>query len=205
MGIDNVRYAVVNLSTTKIPVYEKLASSQIHTGGVTVGGKVVGHIHQYEYYVILPNSSYAQTSFRIYFLDGSGTRTHGYIETSPGTTLGYYAWNAKQYPYHYYNSDGSKLVASSKATINGSTFRVFTVNKKVTYRNSSGDQIGSLAKGTKIACNSSSTGKSYNGHMIFKYKKNSSGKWVQIASGLDYVFVNLDLISGTMPSNRSIW
>ena len=71
MSIENTRYAVVNLSTTKIPVYEKLVHSSVHTGSVTVGGNVIGHIHQYEFYTVIPNDSNYITSHKIMFLDGN--------------------------------------------------------------------------------------------------------------------------------------
>ena len=207
MGIENQRYAVVNLSSTKIPVYEKLVHSSIHTGTHTVGGNVIGHIHQYEFYTVIKNEiSEYFSSFKIYFLDGNNKVKYGYIETSPGLTLGYYSWNAQQEPYFYYNSNGSKLVASAKATISGKAYRVFTVKKAVSYKNPSGTTLGTIPVGTQLACQSSTTGKTYPGYMVFYYKRSSStASWSKISSSNEYVFVDLGLANGAMPNNRSIW
>ena len=209
MSIENTRYAVVNLSTTKIPVYEKLVHSSVHTGSVTVGGNVIGHIHQYEFYTVIPNDSNYITSHKIMFLDGNNKVVYGYIETLPATTYPEYAWNKLQEPYYFYNSNGSKLVASTKVTISGGTYRVFTVKREVSYKKPTdiGTNVysGKLAVGTKIATNSVTVGQDNPGCMIFQYKQNSNGTWSQIHSGQSYVFVNLDMGLGAMPDNRAIW
>ena len=207
MGIENVRYAAVNLSTTKIPVYEKLVHSSVHTGSVTVGGNVIGHIHQYEFYTVIPNSSNYITSFKIYFLDGNNNCKYGYIETLPATTFDEYAWNKYQYPYQYYNSNGSKLVESAKTVpINGDVCRIFTVKRTVSYKSPSGTTLGTIPVGTQLACKSSTTGVSNPGYMVFYYKRNSSvSAWTKINSTIDYAFVDLGLSGGAMPNNRAIW
>ncbi len=206
MSIENTRYAVVNLSTTKIPVYEKLVHSSVHTGSVTVGGNVIGHIHQYEFYTVIPNDSMYITSFKIMFLDGNNKVVYGYIETLPAVTFDEYAWNKLQEPYFYYNSNGSKLVASAKATISGKTYRVFTVKKAVSYKNPAGTTLGTIPVGTQLACQSSTTGKTYPGYMVFYYKRSSStASWSKISSANDYVFVDLGMAKGAMPNNRAIW
>ena len=206
MSIENTRYAVVNLSTTKIPVYEKLVHSSVHTGSVTVGGNVIGHIHQYEFYTVIPNDSNYITSHKIMFLDGNNKVVYGYIETLPATTYPEYAWNKLQEPYFYYNSNGSKLVASTKATISGKTYRVFTVKKSVPYKSPGNTKLGDLPVGTQIACQSSTTGVSNPGYMVFYYKRSSStASWSKISSANDYVFVDLGMAKGAMPNNRAIW
>lgn len=205
MGVENTRYAVVNLSSTKIPVYSSLVHSSIHTGAVTAGGSVIGHIHPNEFYTVIPNSSMYVTSFKIYFIDGNNTKRYGYIETSPGTTLGYHSWNSKQYPYHYYNSNGSSLVSSKTTTIGGSTYRVFTVTRTINCLTPSGGFAGDLKSGTQIACKSSTTGKNNPGFMVFYYKRtSSSASWTKIHSSSNYVFVNLDIGHGALPNNRAV-
>ena len=205
MALENGRYAVVNLSSTKIPVYEKLVHGEIHTGGVTAGGKVIGHIHPNELYAIIPNDSYYITSFKICFLDGNNKTRYGYIESSLGITLGDYAWKAKQEPYHFYNSNGSKLVSSTKTTIAGNTYRVFTVKKTAKCVDPNGDGLPNISPGTQLACKSSTTGKTYPGYMVFYYKRSSKNSpWVKIGSN-DYAFVNLFSAFTTMPNNRAIW
>ena len=208
MGIENVRYAAVNLSSTKIPVYEKRVHSGIHTGLVTVGGNIIGHIFQYEFYIVLPNISstiYTPSSYQIYFRDANKQCRYGYIETSPGTTLGYYAWNAQQHPYMYYNSNESKLVESNKATINGNVHRIFTVNRAVKYRAINGTLLGTLPAGTQLATNSSTTGMNYTSYMVFFYKRASStSSWTKLDPNGNYAFVDLDIANGNMPYDRSI-
>lgn len=130
MSVQDRRYASVNLSSTKIPVYEKRVHSGIHNRGLTAGGEIIGRIFPNEFYIVLPNSSdmYGLTSFQIYFRDANKNCVYGYIETSTGLTLPDYAWNAYQYPYQNYNSNGSTLTASKKTTLNGSEYRIFRSN-----------------------------------------------------------------------------
>ncbi len=206
MGIQNTQYAAVNLSSTTISVYSGTVSSSIHVGGITAGGSVVGMIYPNEFYIVIPNSSAYITSFKIYFRDGNGNARYGYIETSKGTTLGDYSWNAHQHPYHYYNTSGRVLVESEQTVpINGVIYRVFTVKRNVVYRNSSGEAIGTLSTGMEIACRSSQTGQTYKSHMIFYYKRTPPGTWTRMSAGVDYAFVDLDIENGTMPYNRAIW
>lgn len=209
MYLTNTRHAIVNRSSSQISVYEKLVSSGAHTGGVTAGGTRIGIIYPNEFYTLIPNPDNppAQinyiTSYKIVFRNGNGVQRTGYIETSPGYTLGAYAWAKNQEPFHYYNSNGSALVASTTETIGGSTFRIFTVKKAVTYRNPSGTSQGTLAVGTKLATNQSTTGQTYNGYMYFAKKKTGS-TWTDLCSS-GYGFVDLGLSQGAMPSDRAIY
>lgn len=208
--LTNARHAIVNRSGSNIPVYEKTVSSQIHTGGLTAGGSQVGVIYPNEFYTLIPNPENPPytvnyiTCYQIVFRDGNGVQRKGYIETSPGYTLGAYAWAQYQEPYHYYNSNGSALTASQTETIDGTTYRIFTVKKAVTYRNPSGASQGSLAVGTKLATTQSTTGQTYNGYMLFSKKKVGTGSWQNLVSG-GYGFVDLGLSKGSMPSDRCIY
>lgn len=208
MGIENTRYAAVNLSSTKIPVYEKLVQSGIHQGAVTAGGNIIGHIYQYEFYIVLPNVSntvYTPTSYKIYFRDANKQCRYGYIETSPGTTLGYYAWNAQQHPYCYYNSDGSKLVESKKTVpINDKIYRIFTVARDVKYFDPYGNELSTIEAGMEIATLTSETGKNHNDYMVFYWKRDPASVWRPFHKDYSYVFVDLDMKNGNMPNNRAI-
>ncbi len=203
MALSNSRVAWVNRSNTNIPVYEKTVSSQIHTGGITVGGTQVGVIYPNEFYTLVPNDSHYITNYLIIFRDGAGSQRTGYVESSPGYTLGYYGWVQYQEPYHYYNSNGSSLTASATESISGKAYRIFTVKKAVTYRNPAGISQGTLSVGTKLATDSSTAGQSYGGHMLFQKKKTGS-TWSDLVSG-GYGFVDLGLSGGSMPNDRAIW
>ena len=72
-----VRFFVTNCPFS---VYSKLVPSDIHVGGQTVGGSVLGRIHPNEFYIVFPNEYYTITHFKILFLDGSGNEVIGYIE-----------------------------------------------------------------------------------------------------------------------------
>lgn len=212
MALSNTRCAWVNRSSTTFPVYDDLVHSSIHTGGVTAGGNIIGHIYPNEFYTLIPNDSFYITSFEIIFRNGNGQQVRGYIETSPGYTLDDYGWVAYQEPYHYYNSNGSTLVTSATENIGGTVYRIFTVNKSArTYRSSDGKNQGTLPIGTKLATLSSTTGQSYGGYMIFYKKKLSGGSWQNLVSadkdtnGKTYGFVDLGLPVGTMPNSRPIW
>lgn len=203
--LENARYAVVNLSTTQIPVYSSLVESQAHVGGKTAGGTVVGKIYKNEFYTLIPNDSMYITSFKIYFRDGNGNCRYGYIETSPGYTLDDYAWKAQQHPYHYYNSSGSALTASEQSVpINGIVHRVFTVARDVTYRAPNGTVLGTISAGMELLTRASTTGVTYPGYMIFYYKGNPGSAHTKMNANYDYAFVDLDLKNGSMPNNRAI-
>lgn len=204
MALSNSRVAWVNRASQSIPVYEKLISSQVHTGSITVGGAKIGAIYTDEFYTLVPNSSFYITSYKIYFRNSSGAQVTGYIESSPGYTLGDYAWVQYQEPYHYYNSSGSALGISATESIGGVTYRIFTVKKAVTYRNSGGTSQGTLAVGTKLATTQSTTGQTYGGYMLFSKKKVGSGAWQDLVSG-GYGFVDLGLSKGSSPNNRAIY
>ncbi len=203
MALSNSRVAWVNRSNTNIPVYSSLVSSSIHTGGSTAGGTKVGVIYPGEFYTLVPNSSHYLTSYQIIFRDGNGAQRTGYIESSPGYTLGYHAWVSSQEPYHYYNSNGSSLVSAARVSISGKSYYVFTVNKSVSYRNPSGVVQGRLASGTKLATDCSTTGQTYGGYMLFQKKKTGS-TWTDLVSGSGYGFVDLGLAIGSMPNDRAI-
>lgn len=205
MALENSRYAVVNRSSSRIAVYGSLISSGGHVGGLTAGGTKVGEIYPNEFYTVVPNSSPYITSFKIIFRNGNGNQTTGYIETNPdGYTNPMASWYNSQEPYHYYNSNGSSLDGSAKETINSTTYRIFTVKKAVTYRNSGGTSQGTLAVGTKLATTQSTTGQSYSGYMLFSKKKVGTGSWQDLTSG-GYGFVDLGLGLGSEPSTRAIW
>jgi hypothetical protein len=103
-----------------------------------------------------------------------------------------------------HNSNGSSLSASATESIGGTTYRIFTVKKAVTYRNSAGTSQGTLAVGTKLATTQSTTGQTYGGYMLFAKKKVGSGAWQDLVSG-GYGFVDLGLSKGSMPDNRAIY
>lgn len=204
MGIENQRYAVVNRSSSYIPVYKELVHSSIHTGGVTAGGSQIGKIYPNEFYLVFPNSSMYVTSFKIRFRDINGNPVYGYIETSEGYTLDYYAWNAYQEPYNYYNSNGSTLVNATTATIDGKKQYIFTVTKRAaTAVSPDKSQSVELPVGTKIATDTSTIGQTLPDYMLFR-KKKVGNSWVNIVSSSSYAFVDLGLSNGNMPNNRNI-
>ena len=201
--IENYRVAYVNRSSTNIPVYEKFVQNSLFNQNVTAGGAQIGTITPNEFYTLIPNSSFYQTSWQIVFRH-NGVKLNGFIESSKGITLGNQPWAATQEPYHYYNSNGTTLVNSATETISGTTYRIFTVNKAVSYRNPNGTSQGSLAVGTKLATYESTTGQTYPDHMLFRLKKTSGGSWANLVSGGTYGFVDLGFTLGSSPSARAI-
>lgn len=89
-----------------------------------MGGTQVGVIYPNEFYTLVPNDSHYITNYLIIFRDGAGSQRTGYVESSPGYTLGYYGWVQYQEPYHYYNSNGSSLTASATESISGKAYRI---------------------------------------------------------------------------------
>lgn len=211
MAFENQRAAWVNRSSTQIPVYEKLVPSKGHVGGITAGGAQIGKISSNEFYTLIPNPENPpftynyMTSYQIIFRHGNSTEKKGYIETQPsGITYPLAAWVSSQEPYHYFNSNGSSLVSSAAESISGTTYRIFTVKKVVTYRNRAGTSQGTLAVGTKLATMQSTTGQTYGGYMLFSKKKIGTGSWQDLVSG-GYGFVDLGLSKGSEPVTRAIW
>lgn len=203
MALTNSRIAYMNRSSTNIPVYSSLVHSMAHTGGVTVGGNELGKIYPDECYTVIPNDSYYITSFEIIFRDKNGNEARGFIETSPGFSLDDYGWVRYQEPYHYYNSNGTKLISAQTTTLDGKTQYLFTVKKAVSYRNRSGTNQGTLAVGTQLATDTSATGQTYGSHMVFN-KKNTGSGWVNLCSD-GYGFVNLGFSVGSKATNRAIY
>lgn len=208
MALENGRYAVVNNSSYQIPVYEKMVQSGAFTGSITTGGAQIGVIYPNEFYTVIPNDSSYITSYHIIFQNPQGNQVGGCIETSYGYSAGVFTdkpWVADQEPYHYFNSDGTKLVPSAKETINGKTYRIFTVyGSPRPYRTPTGAlQTVNLPVGTKLATNESSTGQNYGGYMVFNKKKLPNGSWQDLVS-TGYGFVDLGLNVGSFPSNRPI-
>lgn len=142
-------------------------------------------------------------AYEIVFRDSNGNQSYGYIETSPGQTLGEYDWVQYQEPYHYYNSNGSKLVSATTENVGGKKQYIFTVKKSVTYRNPSGSNLGTLAVGTKLATNTSTTGQTYGSYMLFNMKNTGNG-WVNLCSS-GYGFVDLGFNVGSKATNRAIF
>lgn len=199
------RQALVNRSSTTFPVYEKTVHSDGHTGGLTAGGAQIGVIYPNEFYTIIPQDSPYITCYRIIFQNPNGLQAEGYIETSPGLTLGDYAWAQYQEPYHYYNSDGSALVKAARESIGGTSYYIFTVyGSPRNYLNPAGKDLGVLSIGTKLATTCSTTGKTFGGYMLFAKKKPPGGSWQNLVAGGTHGFVNLGLASGSFPSNRHI-
>lgn len=204
MSILNQRYASVNLSTTKIPVYEKLVPNGTFAGNVTVGGSIIGHIYQYEFYIVFPNSTYSITSFKILFRDANKQCRYGYIETCPNNFTGLYSWVEQQYQYNLYNSNGSKLVSSKTVSIDDKNYRVFTVTRPVSYRAPDGTLLGTILSGMELATLTAETGRTYNDYMVFHLKRNPASLWRRLNADYTYCFVDLDLKNGNMPYDRAI-
>ena len=201
--LTNDQAIFVNRYSSYIDVYDSLTSSNGHVGGITVGGNKIGRIHPDEFYTLLKSDTPNVTSYGIIFQNSNGNRSRGYIETSPGYSLGSYAWKQYQEPFHYYNSNGSTLVSSKNIVIDGTSYRQFTVKVSVIYRDKTGAVVGALAAGTLLATNSSTAGQSYPDHMIF-YKKKVGSVWENLCSS-GYGFVDMRYDAGAMPNNRRIW
>jgi hypothetical protein len=185
-----------------------MVSSPAHTGGYTVGGTVVAQIMPDEFYTLIPNDSAYITSFEVIVQNPSKVVIHGYIETSPGTTLGNYAWAASQEPYHYYNSNGTSLVSSTVQNISGVNYRIFTVYGSTrTVRDSSGVVKTTVGVGTKLAALDSTTGVTYGDHMLFYLKQvGGVGACQTLVSGgsSTYGFVDMGMAIGVFPTTRQI-
>jgi len=207
MALTNTRAAFVNRSGSAITVYNSLVHSSAHTGGNTAGGGQKGTIYNNEAYTIEPNSSSYITSYKIHFRDANGNFTVGYIETNPnGVSYPIASWAQYQELYHLLNSNGSGLTSSKTATINGTTYRTFTVKRSLGVMDKNRHTKDPVASGTMLATTQSTVGVNYPGYMIFNKKKlPGSSTWQDLIPGETYGFVDLGLSYGSMPNNRPIW
>lgn len=204
----NVYAAWVNVSGYTIPVYSRC--DIVRPGGsYGAGGEQIGTLYPSEFYCTAPRDSSANNVdyIKIYFRNRYGNMQLGYIEPQPGgISTGYEPWYSGQSHYVNYNSNGSSLVSSynSRETIDGITYRIFTVKKSVEVRFPDGRLHSTLAVGTKLATYESTAGQSYHGHMVFhKYKSPNSSTWYNLCG--NYGFVDLGLSIGSEPNSRPIW
>lgn len=202
----NVYAAWVNASDSNIPVYDRCDITR-PGGSNGAGGTQIGTIFPNEFYCTAPRDSTAQNVdyVKIYFRSRSGSMTLGYIEPQPdGIATGYESWYDSQSHYVNYNSNGYNLVYSASEVINGVSYRIFTVKKKVEFRYPNGSLCGYLNAGTKLATYESTAGVNYHGHMVFhKYKSPDSTAWLSLCG--NYGFVDLGLSLGSEPDTRAIW
>lgn len=163
----------VNRSNTRIPVYADLVPSQIHTGGNTAGGEIVGYIEPGDFYTrwsSLPGSYV--TSLVVTIADAQKGIINGYIDPSRGVTLDDYEWEQYQEPFHLYNADGTSLVSPAETEmINGKKHYIFELTKFLDYVNSQNVYQGKLAPGTKIALDSCTAGATNPNYICFAYYK----------------------------------
>lgn len=203
---------MVNRSGTRIPVYSTVVQSEIHTGGVTAGGTIIAYIEPNSFYTrwkYYPNTYV--TCLAVNVAGSNNTRLEGFIEPNRGVTLGDYAWEQYQEPFHYYNSNGSSLVSSATETINGTTYRVFTVTRNLPYVNCDNEPQGVIEAGMKLATRGSIAGQRNPNYMRFSYY-GFRDMWIRL---YDYVDINGNIVEedgyvdlgyeyGASPSTRAI-
>lgn len=193
--------AWVNLSGTLIPVYSSIVPSDGHVGTVTAGGSQIGTIYVNEYYTLIGEQNNV-TSRKINFRNSAGQWTYGYIETSPGYTFGDYAWVKYQQGFADFcvSADGSSLAPAG--SING--YYAHGLRRSVTVLHPNGNYSSTLWPGLIIGAVDSHCGDIYSTFMKFeKVSYDGAVTWQDLTSdGSGYV--DLQLASGSMPSNRSV-
>lgn len=115
-----------------------------------------------------------------------------------------YDWTNDQESYHYYNSNGSILVNATTVTIDGTIYNQFTVGNSLNVLNSAGTYQYALAAGTLVATNSSTTGASNPGFMVFYKAKSGYHAWGDLITGASYGFIDFGLQYGSTPRDRPI-
>lgn len=183
--------AYVNKSSKKIPIYDREKGES----------KIIGHIYPNEMYATFTDSDYSNTTIGVCFRNSSGKFQRGDIMRQCPYHGGEsdYAYLSQQKYFHLYNCSGNSLTASKSQTINGTSCRIFTVKKSVNLYNNT-TKVKALPVGTKLAFNSSTTGKTQNHRIAIKYYNTGSG-WKSCKDG---GWVTLEFGKGTMPSNRAI-
>ena len=205
MALTNARAAWVNRSSTTIPVFHGTVSSQVHTGGITAGGAQTGSIASNDFYTLIPNDNLNITCYEVCFRNSQGQLARGFIETSPGATLGNFAWVAQQQQYHLFNSNGSALVTSATESVGGMNCRIFTIHGSARqFLNSEGRAMGTLPVGARLATTSSTVGANNPHFMYFRFRT-LNGVWVDmVSSGNPWGFVDMGIGLGVSPSNRRL-
>ena len=187
----NANRAYVNKSSKKIPIYDPEKGDS----------KIIGHIYPNEMYATYPLSNISKTIIGVCFRNSSGKFQRGHIFRECPYHGGEpdYAYLAQQKYFHLYNCSGNSLTTSKSQTINGTSCRIFTVKKSVNLYNGT-KKVQTLPVGSKLAFNSSTTGKTKNHRIAIKYYNTGSG-WKSCSDG---GWVTLEFGKGTMPSNRAI-
>ena len=194
--------AWVNRSDTLIPVYETTVSSPIHTGGVTAGGSQIGQIYANEFYTLIGEDNYV-TCRKICFRNSAGESASGFIETSPGTTLGNYDWVNYQEPFAYYCVSSSGTGLALAGNIGG--YYAHGLRRNVTVIDANGHFATTLG-GVIIGASDSRCGQNFTTYMRFeKVSYDGGSSWQDLLDdGYGYFFVSLQLEAGSMPNNRSV-
>lgn len=204
----------VNKYSESIPVYAELVPSGIHSGGTTAGGDIIGYIKPNDFYtcwIALPDTHVYCYSVLIAHEQKGVIR--GYIDPSCGVDFDDQPWAVQQGLFANYNSNGTGLVGDVPTeTIDGKTYKIFTVKRQLDYLSDEGVYQGTIGPNTKIAVLDGDPGSSNPNYICFHYY-DLNGTW---ESAYDYWDVNDNLIKtygfidlgyqyGAEPANRAIW
>lgn len=183
--------AYVNRSATNIPIY----SSADHS-------TQVGTIYPNEMYSVSPipnHTAHMMATFR----NSNNVKATGYIQREAWEASDPPAWIAQQADFHLWNSNGSSLVASESVTMEGKTYKIFTI-KHTLHFYIGGTWTGDLAAGTRIAMDSSTVGQAHPDRINVDYVEDKSGATPKWAAKSDF-WVDLGFNIGSTPKTRPIW
>lgn len=123
------------------------------------------------------------------FLSASGGLAWGFVIDPPTKALA----PCTDYPY-------------GTATIEGVSYKTFKLRKEVALYDKSGDRIGSVGSGLRVACKTALSGGAHPNWKAVNYVEKSSGGWKKITGdGVNYGFIATGLVSGSGPDNIAMY
>ncbi len=144
---------------------------------------------------------------KVMFRNSDGVVRYGYIQelltASEYNKEDSLMYGRENFCYYNFDPENNTLV---KNNVLDPDDAIFTVKRELKYINSAGNNLGVLAIGTQLK-GTGNAGKTNNGYMYFKKKRNNNGaEWqdldTQSSTG---AFVDLDMKNGVNGYDRSLW
>lgn len=172
-------YFAVNKCGKKLPIYVDADR----------GAKVIGHLLSREACGFDWDWGGDGVFCHVRFLSTSGELKWGFVIDPPAKGLA----PCTDYPY-------------GTVKIDGETYKTFKFRRESTIYDKSGDKIGTIASGLRVACKTALSGTSHPNWKAINYAERASGGWKKITGdGVNYGFVATGLSKGSGPDTISMY
>lgn len=207
---------VINMSDKAIPVYRKLKEFKDFSEL-----EIEGYIQPGDYYAVHKDiirevqngylSDYGGAPFsdyrpEVFFRKQSGRMGFGIVDgrtlfDENGSPIGFAAGRENQEYFTRYNSDGEKLIPNTPIAIDdsGDKFYVFTAQRETQIYDDKGLFLYNIPKGTQVATNYNTAGKTHCNWMYVEKIKLATG-WTDTPC-----FIDMKMAEGVSPKDRLLW